>query len=291
MRQPQTVNPYGQGVEIVLGTAQLTRPYGVLSAEGSWSGTDDSQSVLLRAGAHAVRAIDTAPVYGDAELTIGMSGTTLPIHTKLDPRLEDVESINQSCAQLRRNTLEVVYSHRTLNDHDVQSRFPDLRGRIGHDIVEHLGVSVYEPTELRAIVECQAITALQCPFNVFDRRFTRDLLNDFVGRGGKVFVRSIFLQGLLLAPSERVPEALRGLEPFLQIFRSVCQEWGYGPVEAALHFAHHELPFASLVVGARSVAELDEIIEASNSVVETDFIQFLQEMTSPPWDMVDPRQW
>jgi aryl-alcohol dehydrogenase-like predicted oxidoreductase len=278
-------------VEIVLGTAQLTRPYGVLSAEGSESGTDDSQSVLRLAEAHAVRAIDTAPVYGGAELAIGMSGTTLPIHTKLDPLLSDVESISESLARLERNTLEVVYSHRSLSVRDIQARVPDLRNRIGQDIVEHLGVSVYEPTELIAIVDCEAITALQCPFNVFDRRFNRELLSDFVGRGGKVFIRSVFLQGLLLAPSEKIPKALGVLEPFLQIFRSACLEWGYGPVEAALHFVHHELPFASLVIGTRSVVELNEIMEASNSVVGKDFIQFLQEVTSPPWDMVDPRQW
>jgi len=278
-------------VDLVLGTAQLTRPYGVLARSQVTRAEDSSQSLVGCAEDLGFSAIDTAPVYGDAEVVLGSVRTHLQIHTKFHKDLSAENSVRSSLTRLRRSSLEIVYFHERLDREDYVKRVPETRERLDPEVVRNLGVSIYELDECLNAVECQAVSAIQFPFHVFDRRFRPDIFKDFIDRGGRVFVRSIFLQGLLLASSVDFPRRLAGLIPFLDRFWRVCREHGVEPLRAALWFAHHYHPRASLIIGTRSVIELTKIVETLSFVVPDGFIDALANLDEPEWAMVDPRNW
>ena len=77
--------------------------------------------------------------------------------------------------------------------------------------LKSLGVSVYEPAEVKLLKDCELEIAFQFPFNVLDRRFEN--LNMIKGRR---YARSIFLQGLL-APSKNLRSS--SLKKLLEIKR------------------------------------------------------------------------
>ena len=56
-------------MELILGTAQLVRRYGITASRVPSSG--DAHALLAAAREVGVRALDTAPGYGTAEATIG----------------------------------------------------------------------------------------------------------------------------------------------------------------------------------------------------------------------------
>lgn len=278
-------------MKLILGTAQLTRPYGIFADSHVRESEPETQSLIKSAQDVGFKGIDTAPVYGDAERSIGLAGTSLPLHTKLDPALEEEDSLRRSLQLLRRDSLEVLYFHKPLMSQDFAQRVPELRKRLSLEAVTHLGVSVYEREECLMAIDCEAVTAVQVPFNVFDRRFSPDLFRDFIARGGQVFVRSIFLQGLLLSSPNKIPPALCNLTPYLRSFWEACRIAEVSPLSAAIQFTHESMPFGSLIVGTRSVVELKEIAEASRAGISLEFREVLAGLAQPAWDMVDPRKW
>lgn len=278
-------------MDLVLGTAQLTRPYGIFADSWASELVPATQSLIETAHSVGFKGIDTAPVYGDAERSIGLAGTSLPLHTKLDPALEEEDSLRRSLQRLRRDSLEVLYFHKPLMRQDFVQRVPELRKRLSLDDVTHLGVSVYEVEECLMAIDCEAVTAVQVPFNVFDRRFSSQLFKDFIARGGRVFLRSVFLQGLLLSGPNRVPTALGDLTPYLVNFWEACRIAGVSPLSAAIWFTHESMPLGSLILGTRSVVELNEIAEASRASISFELLEVLADLAQPPWDMVDPRMW
>ena len=250
-----------------------------------------THDLILSAEKFGFRGIDTAPVYGDAESSIGAAGTSLPIHTKFDPGLSEAESVRESLLRLRRQSIDIAYFHRPMDSRPAIRMVAKIRKSLSRELVRKLGASIYDLRELPFLLDCEHITAIQCPFSVFDRRFSRELLADFVARGGQVYVRSVFLQGLLLAGSEGVPEGHRELAPFLETFWEACSEWEVSPVSAAVQFAHQSLPFAGLIVGTSRIVELEQIVRASEEEVYSGFMDTLNEMKLPSRHLVDPRQW
>ena len=104
-------------------------------------------------------------------------------------------------------------------------------------------------------------------------------------------MRSVFLQGLLLASPDSIPERTSNLTPFLGDFWSICRDWGVPPIEAALNYVHRKLPYASIVVGARSATELEKIRGSSGGTYTDGVHHALEGMGVPSWRSVDPRKW
>jgi len=53
--------------------------------------------LLKKAEESRFYAVDTASIYGDAEIAIGLSGINLEMLTKLDPELEVKQSLENRC--------------------------------------------------------------------------------------------------------------------------------------------------------------------------------------------------
>ena len=278
-------------MKIVLGTAQLTRAYGITACDDSRSLERRPRQVLECAEQLGCVGIDTSPVYGSAEREIGEAGTRLSLHTKLDSSLTLVDSVKNSLRRLRREHLDIVYFHHRLETPEVGRIDSKVRQVLDSQVVGNLGISVYELSELSALKLSDLITVVQAPFSVLDRRFSEDVFGEFVQSGGQVFVRSIFLQGLLLSRSQRVPLHLDALVPYLSNFWRICVDWDVDPIDGAMQFVFRKLPFAGLVVGARSVGELHRIMKAREAVIAEGYFLALDEMNLPSWDTVDPRKW
>ena len=93
-------------MELILGTAQLTRPYGILHTDPI---SRDSPHDILRASkASGFGAVDTALIYGEAEEAIRDARLGMPIHTKIDPAVGGLASIRQSMKTLNVEAVDVV---------------------------------------------------------------------------------------------------------------------------------------------------------------------------------------
>ena len=202
---------------LVLGTAQLGMPYGIANRVGP---LDRTTAVEIVAAAYqkGVRLVDTAQDYGESETVLGYAFAELAIGDQVQvvskfggavdtaDRAQIMENIKASLSRLRLRQLFALFLHREERlTHWEETLGPTLREAKAAGLTRHLGVSVYSVESALRALEIADIDAIQVPCNVFDRRMTRSGVFDRARVLGKaVFVRSVYLQGLVLLQSDHM---------------------------------------------------------------------------------------
>ncbi len=277
-------------MKLFLGTAQLSRTYGVLQQYRSTT-RDNPVNIIREAQALGYSALDTSPVYGGAEGDIGASGTQLPVYTKLDPSQGVEESILRSQLALGRKFLDGVYLHEEfVASKSQRDLLKSLRDRKTHDIGD-VGVSIYSEKEFHLANANPDIDIIQLPYNLFDSRFDEQFVKDNIDPTKKAFGRSIFLQGVLLQPPRDFPSEILHLRPFRTSLEKHVRDSGFETIDLALGFAVANQGLSGIIVGTSSIAELRDISRRLASLEGADLSHVLDFTDQPPWGLADPRRW
>jgi aryl-alcohol dehydrogenase-like predicted oxidoreductase len=255
---------------LALGTAQLGQPYGIANRTGQ-PGETVAHAILEQAVRLGVRYLDTAQAYGHSEEIIGhhvrrdpeAAAVGLRIVTKLSVPVtvgtaELEASLQGSWERLGRAPIWGMLLHReTMLDH-WEGRFGDtLRRWRDRGRIVHLGVSVHTQEGMSRAIETPGLEIIQAPASASDRRMHRaGLFARAEAAGTRLFVRSVFLQGLmLLAPNEaarRLPLAV----PILTCLDAFCVERGLDRRRFAIGYARHCAPKALLVIGSETPGQV-----------------------------------
>jgi aryl-alcohol dehydrogenase-like predicted oxidoreductase len=275
--------------QLVLGTAQWGHAYGVTNTTGRVEDAEISAlvDVSLQAG---ISRVDTARGYGDAEVRLRPFSRDFQVTTKISGRDDAGGQVSASLADLGAQSLDAVLIH-DWDSLDDASRTAAVRGlgRLLDDgVSSRVGVSVYDAAGLEVAVEMfdaagVPLQEVQVPANVLDRRLDESgALMDLSASGAHVVVRSVFLQGILLAPGGGLAD-----HPDVVNFRDSIERPS-SALEACLGHVRG-LPWAThVVVGATSARELSEIVTAWQSCSPG-----LREasLASSDLDLIDPRRW
>lgn len=279
-----------RSVKFFLGTAQLSRAYGVVSKNDDDS-RESPERVVLEAELLGFSGVDTAPVYGAAEEQIGRSGTVLAVYTKLNPALSVDDSIRQSCSALQREFLDGVYLHEEfIASRRQRELLKLLRGREAQDVGD-VGVSIYSVDEFHRANANPDVGVIQLPYNVFDQRFNSDFLAKNLDPAKRVFGRSIFLQGVLLQSSFNFPSAVAHLRSYKVALENATKRSDLDDLDVALGYAMTNHALSGIIVGTSSITELREISLRKLSMFDKDLSSVLNFGSVPPWSAVDPRKW
>jgi aryl-alcohol dehydrogenase-like predicted oxidoreductase len=275
---------------LVLGTAQLTGRYGVTDTRSSAPTEAESLELLAAAWAAGLRTLDTAPVYGDAEHVIGRAEQTFRIHTKTHTGLGVRESFDASTRRLGSQIIDVLFLHDP--DEVLRPDGPVLMEarRVLEESDVRLGASIYERRQFDAALEDPSITVVQVPGNVLDRRFTGVALEAAARSGTEVVLRSVLLQGTLVADPEHLPAAIDHLAPAVRDLANLASAHGHRPIELALGWARHLVGVERVVLGASTVRELDQLLAAWIDL-DDDVLAALDELALPAPEACDPRRW
>lgn len=278
-------------MKLILGTAQLARRYGVVATTDAPT-PESARAILDEAMRAGIDALDTAPVYGDAEQLIGASDWMREVHTKFDPAVPFADSVRASLARLRRHELDVVYLH----DPSVLAQGDDATiteaAAGAAEASARLGVSVYTEDEFDLALARAEITVIQAPISVFDRRFTGDRLKEALDAGKTVHARSVLLQGVLVSDPDRLPSPVARLAPWLTEFRRVAESCGTSPYDLALGWVTAQSGVSGLILGASTVREVSRFAECLRSYrLGPDALAALAEVGTPDVRDVDPRLW
>ena len=278
-------------MELILGTAQLTRRYGILAIDRD---PDDATATALLTTAYdlGVRCVDTAPAYGDAEDAIGSSGLPLRVHTKLAPGLPAEQSLAGSLTRLRRDRVDVLHLHDPEAVHD--RAILDAARRLVGDRVGTLGASVYDAGAARAAADA-GLGAVQVPVSVLDRRISDELLTALAAAGVQVIARSALLQGLLADPEAGLGR-VDGLDAALRSFARTASALERAPVELALGWVRARPGIDAVVLGAEDAHQLRTLSEAfATPALDSEELNVLQALEhddgTPGGPPVDPREW
>lgn len=250
---------------LVLGTVQLGLPYGVANRTGQPDQAVATE-IVRTAWENGIREFDTAQDYGVSEAMLGLAFAKLGISaevkviSKLDPALDHCDP--QVMAQALKISLErlgvpSLYGL-MLHKESLLGQWPNglgdiLRGFVVSGRVKKLGVSVYSPDSALAALNIAEIDLVQLPSNILDRRFERKNVFQLAAQRGKqVYIRSVFLQGLILMEPKDLPEHLSFARPVLEQIIALSQELGLTRQELALGYLKEIVSEAKLIVGVET---------------------------------------
>lgn len=285
---------------LALGTVQFGLDYGISNAQGQVSA--DSITAILQQARHAnISTLDTAYLYGSAETNLGEQplAQQFSIITKLPELTEALTAQNAlacSLTRLKRQQVDTLLLHRPeqlLGDSGVQI-YAELQRLRNEGLCRRIGVSVYTPAELTAILDQYQIDVVQLPLNVFDQRFYQQgLLQRCQDLGISVHIRSLFLQGLLLMPE--LPAWCLTYQQAFTKFNHCCAHYQTDKLTLALAILR-VLPAVEFgVVGCTNAKELVDICDAWQQsaalVAQPEFLHRIQELAQTDDNLISPVRW
>ncbi len=261
-----------------LGTAQLGMDYGLTNRAGRTS-QEEAARILETAVQAGMAIIDTAAAYGSSEQALGKALAAkhpFRIVTKTLPGVAGGqaaaarEGFRRSLQRLGQRRVDALLVHRPA----------DLLAPGGDELYRYLlqqrqrgaarsiGISAYSLQEVEEVLERYPIDLVQLPLSLFDQRpISNGLLQSLKSRSIEVHVRSVFLQGLLLADPQELPSHFDSLRPQLRSLGRACRRGGLSPLQASLGFVLDRAEVDCAIVGVCSRDQLLEIIQALRSPV------------------------
>jgi len=253
-------------MKLGLGTVQWGMNYGVANRQGKTSSAAVKE-ILIAAKQCNVLVLDTASLYGDAEETLGQHNlnsfrivTKTPKFSVEQIEKHHCENIKQvfmeSLSKLGVKKIYALLGHH-VDDFLVPNGFKlwgtmlDLKRS---DMVEKIGVSVYNSQQVEAVLENYQPDIMQIPISVLDQRMLIDgTLQRLQERGIEVHVRSVFMQGLLLMPDEKIPSYFDPIRGLLSKWRAAAQAQDMSLSQAALSFVRDLAYVDTVLIGIEDV--------------------------------------
>ena len=287
------------GGRLSLGTAQWGTGYGITNAKGALDDSDiaDIVTTALEFGIHEVdthRTTNARHGYGRAQARLRPWASEFTITTKVfggsaaDGPIS--EQIADSLANLGVERVHacLVHDWSELSNERVKSAVRELIEVRDQGLVQQVGIAAYDEFDLAKALDAFGadLGVIQAPASVVDQRLVGSrVIEQLQEVGTEIQVRSIFLQGLLLAPTSST--ALAG-HPAVTAFQTFCSDRELSPVSAALSFIRSLEWAAVVVVGVTEASELAQIATAwQGEPVPADWAEF----ASNDGGLLDPRRW
>lgn len=260
---------------LVVGTAQFGLPYGIANRNGQPAFADVCEIVRC-AIENGATTFDTACTYGESEKVLGRALAEIGGHdratvitkvssvSKMDAERTAANaetwirgSVENSLNRLRLDQLPLVLFHDTA-DIEYMEMLLSLKAE---GLVRHGGVSVVRPEQLGAVLATPGVEAIQIAASLLDQRIIRSGdLTRALEAGMAVFIRSVYLQGLIVMPESNIPESLRAVVPVRRQLAALASKAGMSLTEMALRYAL-SLPGATgVLTGVETAAQMKENI-------------------------------
>lgn len=261
-----------------------------------WAESDEKESIAVIHAAldRGIALFDTSPNYGSgrSEMILGKalkgrSRGSVATKIKVDglSETEITRAVEQSLRNLRRESIDLMQIHWPAAPSEVFNAlncFMDLKaqGKIKNIGVCNFGIFDLEETKSFPII------SNQLPFNLLWRVVEEKIAPASKSMGMKVWAYSPFQQGLLTGRYKKIsdfPEGRMrtrifsserkaaghgeaGMEPeaqnVLDTFLNIAEQTGISPLELGLRYIESQSFIDTILVGARTVDQLMEIINS-----------------------------
>lgn len=290
---------------LVLGTAQLGMPYGIANKAGQ----PDSRlatAILEAAWRGGIQRFDTAQGYGDSEKVLGQALHDLGITdqakviSKLDPSLDYMDreavksAIHKSLDNLKISCLHGFMLHREeIIDHFNEGIIDTLNDLINEGTIKNIGVSVYSPERAIQSMQYESIKMIQLPANILDHRFRTYGVFDFAKQKKKnIYIRSVFLQGLILLTGSDIPDQMKFAKEVLEDLDAFCCENGISRRELAISYVKCRYPESYVLFGAETDGQVEDNIVNWDCTVGEELMCMIEERYSNvDENIISPMLW
>lgn len=283
-------------MQLALGTVQFGLEYGI-AGRGAVVPEVEVKAILTRAADLGIRVLDTASVYGDIETRLASLAdmSQFQVISKIRPKPLDLteaglrawvaSEVSRSCDRLGAAMYGLMFH-----------RADDLLEECGGALWEaceaatagknlKLGVSCYDLKTLQEVQARFPVAIAQVPGNAFDQGLA--LVRSSAHTLSEIYVRSVFLQGLLVMPQSQAAARISAAANALRCWWEWCDSQAMAPLTAALGIVKGFAGASHCVVGVDSLAQLEELAKAwFDAPVLT-----APELAVADTSVIDPRCW
>lgn len=271
--------------KLSIGTVNFGMPYGTVPGSGQVS-AEQAAAIVESALEMGIDQFDTAIGYGTAENVLGKllartNATDAKVVTKIlshpdGTRNEEIaasiaEQVRQARDRLGVQELDAVLVH---NAADLMGsdglRLWDALQRVRADgLTRRIGVSVYEASEIEAIMACFTPEVIQLPLSIADQRLIHSgHLSMLAEKGVEIHARSVFLQGVLLAGLDEIDAIFAPAATEMAALDAAARAKGINRLALCLALVSQLPQVSRVVVGVNNVSQFHEIAEAAARSVE-----------------------
>jgi aryl-alcohol dehydrogenase-like predicted oxidoreductase len=252
-----------------------------------------------------IQLLDTAPAYGASEKNLGRALTgdnqhswrvmtkTLPLGGR-NVTAEDIARVDQTFVTsldrlgCRQVDALLVHHAQDLLAPGGDALYHWLQTQKAQDRTRRIGVSAYGSDEIEALLQRYRIDLIQLPANIADQRLLHDgTVAALVRAGVQIHVRSLYLQGALLANQAFFDQRFPGQAAWARDWMGHCQDIGATQLQACLGFFLSRPEFSVAVVGATSGQEITATLDAWRDAPLTDWSAWALDAA----EFIDPRMW
>ena len=266
-----------------LGTVQLGLSYGINNADGKPS-QESANAILNAAIDGGINTLDTAGAYGDSEVVIGNWLKTIPRekrpfivtkaagldHSSLENLRKDLFGrVKTSKERLGVEQLDLLMLHHfddyLCDKENVRKVMQELKAS---GEVRFIGASAYSHHDYAELADT-GFDATQIPLNLFDwKQIENGGLKKLEQSGMMVFVRSVYLQGLVFQKPETLAHHMEFARPTLEKFQYLCKKYELTPAALALSYALSLPGVTSLVLGSEKAEQVQQNLALMEQAVE-----------------------
>tara|TARA_Y100000991_G_C21947695_1_gene338215 strand:- start:542 stop:1432 length:891 start_codon:yes stop_codon:yes gene_type:complete len=289
-----------------IGTAQFGLDYGVTNKKGVVS-SEEAQKIIDEAYNSGVLFLDTAYDYGKSEEILGktirktqkfkiISKISLPESIQKEAKLKEIldAKFSKSLKNLRTEDIDSLLIHKA----------KDLKSEHGNDfliwlkdlktcgLVNRIGISLYDFEDISDL-DLSDFDIVQIPISIFDQRFLKKgYLKNILESGCKIHVRSIFLQGLILAKNSELPDFLsKEFKSHHNNFCDISTSNKVSQLYLACSFIKNLNDIECTLIGVENLKQFSEILNIWN---KNDLNLINPKLLDFNWDKIqdiDPRFW
>ena len=263
--------------QFVLGAVQLGMDYGVANKTGQPK-KEEAFAILDEAAKNGVTMIDTAQAYGNSESVIGQwikaNNNNCPFniiskwHSDVDINDEVQLKLSvRASVQTLGGPLwgMMIHDEKWLDQFDIIAQVAKDLKKEG--VLKYLGASVYSVEAAKKAIEIPGIDFIQVPCNAWDHRMIDSGIFEYAKEHNVLcFVRSVFLQGVLLMNKDELKEILPEAIQISAAWDSFILKYNDTHESMALSFGGFlKLP---LVIGVETIGQLEKNYDTLKSMNE-----------------------
>jgi len=269
--------------KLILGTAQFSPNYGITNRIGTLK-QKSINNILKLYKKKNLNFIEISASYKNAINKL--------IRTKNTKNLKYIFKINFTslikknsskqidCIKKYQKKLKVkTFDYLLIQNFDKYSKKKDIFNEIQRlsknlkslGLIKNLGISTYKFYNINFLKKLK-IDSVQLPFSIFDQRLIKKNYHKNLKKNKiKIFVRSIFLQGILLENFNDIKSKFYKYKKYFLRIERFCEKKKLSKIEACICYVKKFREIEGIVIGALNADQLDQSIKSSKKRILINF--------------------
>lgn len=260
-------------MKFILGTAQFGTRYGITNKKKP--NKNELAKIFKTAKNNNINILDTANTYKNINKIIqnySKKKFNIILKIKLGKKKNSIQ-YNDFFKQIREFNqnlnLNRIYCLMLHDENDINNKnFKNINEIVktlkNKKIIRFFGLSIYNPIKNIKNIKRLNMDIIECPYNIIDRRIeNKNFLKEIKKRNIKIYVRSIFLQGLLIDKNFYHHYFLKKWFKLFKKINSLYTKNNISAVQACINFVKQNKNISKIIIGVNSYNHLIEILNLS----------------------------